>query len=173
MKALLVIDMLNDFVSGKNILINSRDRKALINNIKTAMEKARKNKNPVIYVNCSHTLDHPCVKLTGRHAMKGAKAAEVIEELKPAQNDYVVEKVAFDGFYKTRLERLLKKLRVKDVYLTGVQTDCCIRETAVSAGNRGFRVFIVKNCCATNKEWKKRSALDFLSKNVGKIIHKF
>jgi nicotinamidase-related amidase len=61
MKALLVIDMLNEFIYGEDLLINIRDRKRLIKNIKAAIEKARKNKIPLIYVSCSHTPEHPCV----------------------------------------------------------------------------------------------------------------
>ena len=174
MKALLVIDMLNDFIYGReNLLINVRDRKSFIRNLESAVAMARKKKIPVIFSNCSHTMRHPCVKLTGRHAMMGTKAAQVIPELKPKRGDYVVGKISFDGFYKTRLESLLKRLKLDELYITGVQTDCCIRETAISAGYRGFKVLVVKNCCATNAKWKSEGAFHFLKNNVGKIVDRF
>jgi nicotinamidase-related amidase len=110
------------------------------------------------------------VKIVGEHAMKGTKGAQIIPELKPAQKDKVVAKISYDGFYKTRLEKILKQLKVNTVFLTGIQTDCCVRETAVSAAYRGFNVYIIEDCCQSKRPGGHKTAIHFMKTCVGKVI---
>lgn len=174
MKALLVIDMLKEFIYGnKNQrVIRKKQTKKLIQKLRKVIDLAYKKNIPVIYINCSHKKTDPCVRISGKHAMKGTKGAQVIDELKPTKKDLIVKKIAFDGFYKTRLEKLLRKLKIKEIYLTGVQTDCCVRETGASGAYRGFKVFIIEDCCATNiKVNHDTSIMFFVKTNAGKIVN--
>jgi nicotinamidase-related amidase len=172
-KALFVIDMLNEFIYGNKdqLLVTKEERRKIILNIRKVITIAHKKNIPVIYVNCAHKKSDPCIKMVGQHAMKGTKGAETIDELKPTKKDYIVEKISYDGFYKTNLERLLKKLKIKEIYLTGVQTDCCVRETATSGAYRGFKVFIIADCCGSNRKWGHKAAILFMKNCVGGIIN--
>lgn len=173
MKALLVIDMLNEFIYGSEdqLLVTKEQRERIIPNIRKVIDIAHKKNIPVIYVNCAHKKTDPCVRIVGQHAMKGTKGAQVIDELKPTKKDYVVEKISYDGFFKTKLERLLKKLKVKEIYLTGTQTDCCIRETGISGAYRGFKVFILEDCCESNRELGHEAAIRFMKTCVGEVVN--
>ncbi|MGB9740949.1 MAG: cysteine hydrolase family protein, partial [Candidatus Bathyarchaeales archaeon] len=120
--AVIVIDMLNDFVTGD--LKCERARK-IIPNIKKLIEAARRHNVPVIYSNDAHyPQDAEVVNKWGKHAIKGTKGAEVIPELKPTEKDYVTEKRTYSGFYETGLDPLLRSLYngegVKTVILTGL-----------------------------------------------------
>ena len=146
-KAVIVIDMLNDFVTGK---LEAKRAKHIIPNLKRLVEAARKNKVPVIYSNDAHyPQDVEVTRKWGKHAIKGTEGAEVIPELKPAKKDYVVEKRTYSGFYETGLDPLLRSLYkgegAKTVVLGGLHTNMCVRHTAADAFFRGYRIVIAKD----------------------------
>jgi nicotinamidase-related amidase len=82
-KAIIIIDVLNDFVTGK---LEAKRAKHIIPNLKRLVEAARKSNAPVIYSNDTHyPQDVEVTRKWGKHAIKGTKGAEVIPELKPAK----------------------------------------------------------------------------------------
>lgn len=146
-KAVIVIDMLNDFVTGS---LECKRAKPIIPKLKKLIEVARKNNVPVIYSNDAHyPQDAEVVRKWGKHAIKGTKGAEVIPELKPAKKDYIVEKRTYSGFYETGLEPLLRSLYngegVKTVILGGLHTNMCVRHTAADAFFRGYNMIVAKD----------------------------
>ncbi len=146
-KAVIVIDMLNDFVTGS---LECKRAKPIIPKLKKLIEVARKNNVPVIYSNDAHyPQDAEVVRKWGKHAIKGTEGAEVIPELKPAKKDYIVEKRTYSGFYETGLEPLLRSLYkgegVKTVILGGLHTNMCVRHTAADAFFRGYNIIIAKD----------------------------
>lgn len=146
-KAVIVIDMLNDFVTGKLQI----DRgKHVISPIKRLIEAARKNNVPVVYSNDAHyPQDLEVTRKWGEHAIKGTKGAEVIPELKPAEKDYIVDKRTYSGFYETGLDPLLRSMYkgkgVQTVILCGLHTHMCVRHTAADAFFRGYHIIVAKD----------------------------
>jgi nicotinamidase-related amidase len=145
--AVIVIDMLNDFVTGK---LEAKRAKHIIPNLKKLIEAAREKKVPVIYSNDAHyPQDVEVTRKWGKHAIKGTKGAEVIPQLAPAAKDYVVEKRTYSGFYETGLDPLLRSLYrgegVKTVILGGLHTNMCVRHTAADAFFRGYKIIIAKD----------------------------
>lgn len=146
-KAVIIIDMLNDFVTGD---LRCERANHIIPNLKKLVEVARKNKIPVIYSNDAHyPQDFEVVEKWGKHAIKGTKGAEIIPELKPTEKDYIVEKRTYSGFYETGLDSLLRSLYhgegVKIVVLGGLHTNLCVRHTAADAFFRGYKIIIAKD----------------------------
>lgn len=172
MKTLLVVDMVNEYVYGERPLIHIEKRKELISKIKNVINLAHQKEIPVIYVNSAFRKNDPIMKVIGHRpqAMKGTKEAEVIPELKSQPQDIVLEKRGYDGFWKSGLKKKLKELKIHDIYLAGEQTDCCVRETGVTAAQLGYNVFIIEDCCDTNRELGQESAIRFMKTCVGKII---
>lgn len=164
-RALLVMDLVQVYIYGDKPLIPLETRNELINNIKKAIDLARRKKIPIIYVNSSFRRSDPIYKkyISYREqAMKGEINSQIIKEIKPKPTDFVLKKRGFDGFWKSGLKKLLEKLKINEIYLTGIQTDCCIRETAVTAAHLGYDVYIISDCCQTNREFGQVAALRFL-----------
>ena len=88
--AVLVVDMLNDFVTGA---LKCDRGLAIVPKTKELLEGAREKGVPVIFCNDAHLkdIDHE-LKLWGNHAIIGTKGAEVIPELGLCEKDYVVPK---------------------------------------------------------------------------------
>jgi nicotinamidase-related amidase len=146
-KAVIIIDMLNDFVTGD---LKCERAGRIIPNLKKLVEATRKRNIPVIYSNDAHfPEDAEVVQKWGKHAIKGTKGAEVIPELKPAAKDYIVEKRTYSSFYETGLDPLLRSLYnsegVKTVILGGLHTNICVRHTAADAFFRGYKIIIAKD----------------------------
>ena len=147
-KAVIIIDMLNDFVTGSI----KTDRAAhIVPNLKKLVEAAHKRSVPVIYSNDAHLPDDPeVVQRWGKHAIKGTKGAQVIPQLKPTAKDYILEKRTYSSFFETGLDSLLRSLYkgegVKTVILGGLHTNICIRHTSADAFFRGYRIIVAKDC---------------------------
>jgi nicotinamidase-related amidase len=146
-KALLIVDMLNDFVLKGAPLEVPRARE-IVPHIKEEIDKARKEKIPIIYLCDAHSKDDPEFKVWPSHAVKGTKGQEIIVELKPEKRDFVIFKTTYSGFYKTKLEKLLRKLKVEKLIVTGILTNICVLYTAVDALMRGFDVEIPEKAVA-------------------------
>lgn len=166
--AIIVVDMLNDFVTGP---IAHERVLHIIEPIKNLCAKARELGIPVIYANDSHTpeIDKE-FKVWGPHAVEGTKGAEVIDELKPQPGDYIIPKKCYSAFYCTTLELLLRELGVDTVVITGWQADCCCRHTSADAFFRGFNIVVPKETTDTNTEEGYVGGLEYIKNIYGGVI---
>jgi Amidases related to nicotinamidase len=158
-EAVIVVDMLNDFVYGKLACDRALD---IIPNIRSLLEAARRNGRPVIFANDAHLPTDPEMRLWGEHAMKGTKEAEVIPELQPEPQDYILEKRNYSSFFETGLELLLHTLDVDTVVITGLHTHMCCRHTAADAFMRGFHVIGAQDCLNAFTDEDHKAGLDYL-----------
>ena len=118
--AILVVDMLNDFVTGA---LGCDRARAIVKPTQELLDEARKCHVPVIFCNDSHLKDVDNeLKLWGDHAIRGTKGAEVIPELPIKEQDYVILKRRYSSFFQTDLDLLLKELGVTSVIITGLHT---------------------------------------------------
>lgn len=145
--ALIVIDMLNDFISpGAPLEVPSG--REIVPAVKKLLEGARRDGAPVVYVCDAHDPDDPEFKVWPPHAVAGTPGAEVVEELAPKPGERVVTKTTYSGFHETELEEVLRELKVGHLVLTGVVTNICILYTAADALMRGYKVTVPPECVA-------------------------
>jgi nicotinamidase-related amidase len=145
-EALLIIDMLNDFVLA-GAPLEVPDTRTIIPTIKDEVAKARTAGNPVIYLCDAHEPDDKEFTKFGwpAHAVKGTRGAEVVDELKPGTEDIVIQKTTYSGFYGTHLDETLKRLGVDSLRLTGDVTHICVMFTASDAVLRDYDVTVVED----------------------------
>lgn len=153
-QAILVVDMLNDFVTGA---LKCDRGLAIVPKTAQLLDGARKVGVPVVFCNDAHLkgIDHE-LKLWGDHAIVGTKGAEVIPELKLCQTDYVVPKRRYSGFFHTDLDLLLKELGVDTVIMTGLHTHMCVRHTSADAYCLGYNIVVAKDAtdCFTKEDYE-------------------
>ena len=148
-EALLVIDMLNDFVlEGAPLEVPAT--REIVPHIRIEIEKARRRGIPVIYICDSHEERDPEFERMGwpPHAIAGSRGAQVIEELKPLPGDKVVTKKNYSGFFGTSLEEVLKEAGISELLVTGCVTTICVLYTVADAVQRGYKVRLLKKCVA-------------------------
>jgi nicotinamidase-related amidase len=166
--ALIVIDMLNDFVFGG---MSNPSVREIVPNIKRLLTQARRSKIPVIYVCDSHYqgVDWE-LRLWGPHALAGTKGAEVVEELKPDPRDYIIRKRRYSGFFQTDLGILLRELNVDTLVLTGTDTSICVSHTAADAFYRGYALIVPRDAVATFDPKDNDWALAYIRRVYGAEI---
>ena len=91
--AIILLDMLNDFVTGA---LKVQRANSVIAPLQRLVVAARKNNVPVIYSNDAHyPQDVEITRKWGNHAIKGTEGAKVIPELQPDETkDYIVERIS-------------------------------------------------------------------------------
>jgi ureidoacrylate peracid hydrolase len=180
--ALLVIDMKNDVLDEKGKLSKlgvwkfAKESK-MIEKTKKVINFARKIHIPVIYVMMVIRQDHAeilegsdfgrRIKADNFPFEKGTWGAEMVEELKPTPEDYIVEKKRFSAFYNTELETLLRSMDKRTLLICGVVTNMCIEATVWSAVDRDFNVIILSDCTASHskeaQEFPMREVFPFIA----------
>ena len=163
--AVLVMDMLNDFVLKGAPLEVPRARQ-IVGNVRKRLARAARDRVPIIYVCDRHRKDDPEFGVWPKHAVNGSHGSEIIADLKPRSRDYIVDKVTYSAFFRTKLEKLLKKHGTKRIVLTGVCTEIGVLYTAADAFMRGFQVEVPEECVAGLSEGDHRFAL----RQIGKYL---
>ena len=145
-EALLVLDMLNDFVR-EGAPLEVPDNRKIIPAVRREIGRARRRGNPVIYVCDNHRVDDKEFTKYNwpPHAVRGTEGQKVIDELKPQNRDIIIKKTYYSAFYKTRLQAILKELGVGALRLTGCLTHVCVLFTAYEAALRDYGVIVVKD----------------------------
>ena len=163
--AILVVDMLNDFVTGA--LACDRG-KAIVPAMAQLLDAARERGVPVIFCNDAHIagVDRE-LALWGDHARAGTKGAEVIPELNVSSKDFIVPKRRYSGFFQTDLDILLRELGVQSVVMTGLHTHMCVRHTSADAYCLGYEVVVAKEATDAFTEEDYTSGLAYLKTCYG------
>ena len=159
--ALLIADLVNDFVTGK---LGTPRAARIIPNIRRLVEGARKAGVPVIYVGDAHLARDPELKIWGSHSMKGTKGAQVIPELTPEKGDIVLEKRTYSAFYETSLDPILRAHDVRDLAITALLTNICGIHTAGDAFFRGYRPIVVEDGMEALDDESHKFGLDYMKR---------
>ncbi|HMK57105.1 MAG TPA: isochorismatase family cysteine hydrolase [Dissulfurispiraceae bacterium] len=170
-EALLIIDMLNDFVLA-GAPLEVPDTREIIPAIKREIAAARNAGKPVVYVCDSHDPDDREFAGFGwpAHAVEGTSGARIVSDLAPGENDIIVKKKTYLSFYNTSLEAVLKKLGIDSLILTGCVTHICILFAAVEAVPRGFAVTVPADAVAGLAKEDHDAALRIMKNVLGAII---
>src|SRR5919198_4045705 len=104
--ALLVVDVQNGAVEG------THERDAVVANIGSLVEKARRESVPVVWVQHSD-----------EQLERGSDEWQIVPELSPGDAEPLVEKSYNDSFEDTTLETVLSDLGVGRLIVVGAQTD--------------------------------------------------
>lgn len=166
--ALIIVDMLNDFVTGA---LGCERGRAIIPDLAKLANAARRHNVPIIYSNDSHLkgIDHE-LKLWGDHAIRGTAGADVIPELTPTDTDYIIPKRRYSGFFETDMQILLKELQVDTVIITGLHTHMCCRHTTADAYFLGYDIVVPKETTNSFTEEDYTYGLKYLKEVYGANI---
>ncbi|MGH7480709.1 MAG: cysteine hydrolase family protein [Longimicrobiales bacterium] len=167
MKALIIVDMLKDFVDGK---LANRKAQAMIGPLQRLLAHARENGWVVVFSNDAHQPGDPELKVWGEHAMAGDPGAEVIDELAPQESDLISPKRGYGAFDGTGLDELLRERGVDEVVITGQHTHICVRHSSYGALIRGYEITIPKDAVCAFEGVSEEDALEYLKATYGATV---
>ncbi len=153
-KALVVVDLQNDFCPGGALEVKEGDKiVALINELVSAFEK---DDLPVAFTRDWHPTDHCSFRARGGmwppHCVQGTPGAEFHPSLRVPSKAIVISKGtsrdrdAYSGFQETDLAERLRRVGVRELFVGGLATDYCVKNTVLDALELGFKVYIITDC---------------------------
>jgi nicotinamidase-related amidase len=130
--ALLVVDV------QKGVVEEAHERDAVVANVGSLVEKARREQVPVVWIQHSD-----------EHLVRGSDSWRIVPELAPGNAEPLVEKSYGDAFEDTSLETVLSGLAVGRLFVVGAETDACVRSTLHGAFVRGYDTTLVSDAHTT------------------------
>jgi nicotinamidase-related amidase len=131
--ALIVIDVQNDVVR------KAHDRDKVVATIATLVDKARAADVDVVWVQHSDDENMPL----------HSDGWQIVPELTPDEGEPVIHKRYGDAFEATDLDSVLATRGVGHLYVSGAQTDACVRSTLHGAIARGYDTTLVSDAHTT------------------------
>lgn len=166
--AILVNDMLNDFIKGT---LRSDRASKIVSPIKDLISVARTKGIPIFYCNDEHLESDPELKIWGPHSMKGTEGSQVIQELKPDRQDHIVPKRFYGAFDSTNLDTLLnetyKGKGASTLIITGIHTHICIKHTSYGAFTKGYNIIIPEDAVNAFTKEDHESGLSYIKNHYG------
>lgn len=173
MKALLVVDIQNDFLPGGALGVQEGDQ--VIPVINSLMNQnfdlivASKDWHPLKHGSFAQTHQKQVgehIQLNGLdqilwpvHCVQNTKGAEISSEINRFKFDHIFHKgtdLEFDSYSAffdnghlkaTGLGGYLKEKGVTELYITGLTTDFCVKFSVLDALKLGFRTYVIADAC--------------------------
>jgi nicotinamidase-related amidase len=82
----------------------------------------------------------------GRILVRGEYGHDIIDELKPAAGEPVIDKPGKGAFYATDLEAILTSRGIRQLVVCGVTTEVCVNTTVREANDRGYDCLVLEDC---------------------------
>jgi len=155
--ALLIIDVQNDFCApdGSCARLGSdvSDIGRVIPHIKRAKAWADQSSVPVIFVQSIHSNETDSAAWMGRDGSSqavcrpntwGAEFYEVFPEAK----DIIVNKHRYSAFINTRLDSVLRTLKVETLLFAGVASNVCVESSLRDGYMLDYKVVFLEDCCS-------------------------
>ncbi|MDD6365209.1 MAG: isochorismatase family protein [Bacteroidales bacterium] len=180
--AIIVVDMLYDFIDGSLACLNAEQ--AVANTAafvgRTGCEGDKDleilDTCPVLFIRDHHPADHCSFSKNGGiwpvHCVQGTRGGEIHEALRC----FVDEDLTFDKGCDRNMEQysgidgrnaagqslgeILEMMDTKNVYVCGIATEYCVRNTCEDLLKAGFTVHVLTDCLAYVDEQGHRKALE-------------
>jgi nicotinamidase/pyrazinamidase len=171
--ALIIEDMQNDFMPNGTLPVPDADR--IVPVLNKYAEMFASKKLPIVATRDWHPPDHISFKQRGGewpvHCVKDTLGAEFLKDLKIPGDATVISKAterdveAYSSFKGTDLAKKLDQSGVKRIFIGGVATEYCVKETALDAIRLGFDVVILKDA-VKGIQYSDKAIEEMLSKGV-------
>ena len=156
--ALIVVDMQNDFVKEGGALVVP-DAEATIPAIQSLLNLARESGMKVVFTQDTHDEGDPEWEIWGEHVRQGTWGWEIVDELKPREDEVIIRKVRYDAFYGTHLDHFLRIWDVDTLIICGTVANICVHYTAASAALRWYDVIIPRDATSALDPFDLESSL--------------
>ncbi len=198
MRALLVVDIQNDFLPGGSLPVPEGDEViSITNRVMTKIDLIVASKDWHPNNHGSFAQSHPnkkvgdMIKLDGLdqilwpvHCVQKTPGADFSPALNQDAIDYIVHKGqdknvdSYSAFFdnnqrnSTGLDAYLKSRGVKTLYIVGLATDYCVKYSVLDALSLGFQVLVVTDACrgVNVKKGDDKAALEEMKAAGAKLI---
>ncbi len=189
--ALIIVDMQNDFLHKDGFVRRHAEEigmpesafdllRSPVSSIKRLSDIFHEKQKEVIYIYTAWEADYCDVAIplkslqqTARQEgclVRGRWGAQIIDELMPNERSRLVMKKAYGGFFQTILDRTLRNLSIRTLFMTGVATNFCVETTAREAVGYGYDVVMVSDATATYDTAGHAATLNVINLGFGTVM---
>lgn len=152
-RALIIVDVQRDFCPGGALPVKNGD--SIIGRINKMTSLFEEEGSPVFFTRDWHPRDHCSFVPRGPwppHCVKGTPGAQFHPTLYIPHEATIISKAtrrsieAYSAFEGTGLSNRLQELGIEDLYVAGLATDYCVKNTVLDGLSQGFKVEIVSDC---------------------------
>lgn len=163
-KALLVIDMQNDYLWENRKEKFSYDTIVLVNKVNETIKKY-KDECDVIYI--SHLIQNIITnRILFGYSIAGTKGADLYKDL-DIVSDLKFNKYFSNAYHSKQFDDYMKKTNHDEIILCGLDLCGCIYHTSIGALKRNKKVYIVEDSIGCKFPKQKREKIKKKLKNMG------
>lgn len=184
--ALVVIDMQNAFCANDGSLagagIDISELSGVITPCRELLESARQAGVPVIFTRYIYRADYADGGVVIKYLLPqladvkslaaGTPDIEIVDQLAPAEGEFIIDKNRPSAFYATNIEPILNGLDVDTLVVCGVTTNVCVESTVRDASERDYKVFVVKDATGEIEKLRYDGAIAGMAWMFAKIVDK-
>ena len=182
--ALLVVDMQNGFCREKGSAdlagFDIAQCQAAIAPCVDLITAARAHSVPVIFTRLMWRDDYRDAGVIMHEVLPGAAEAkmcaagtwdaELIDEMAPRPEDFIVDKNRYSAFYGTPLNSILTTQDIRQLVVCGVTTNICVESTVRDAAQRDFRTYIMRDATGEIAPERHEWALTTMGTRFGWVV---
>ena len=176
--AVFSVHMENDVVleNGKlgDFLVSKLKKRNVIQNSTKLLQAVRSTSQqiPIFHMRVCYPPDLIDVKVNSqllslvkqrKGLVEGTWGTEFVEGLEPLDHEHIINHQRVVPFHGTDLENTLVKLEIESLIIFGVATNVAVEGTARLAGDKGYTVYIVEDCCSAATVEAHKEAINTLS----------
>lgn len=140
-RALIVIDIQNDYFPGGRWTLSQMDRAA--DNAATLIAAMREGGETVVHIRHEFpTADAPFFA-------PGSTGAEIHVKVSPKEGEPVVLKHHINSYRDTHLKRLLDERSINEVVICGAMSHMCVDAATRASNDFGYQCTVVHDACAS------------------------
>ncbi len=162
-KALIVIDLEKGFITEHTRKIPLK--------IRNFIEKKGNTYDLILFTQYKNNPKSNFVKHLRYRGFMNKNKYAIVEEL----SDFVTKgnlftKDTYGSFVNRKLPDILKKNKISEVHIAGIDTEHCVLTFARDAFDRGYRVVVLKNLCGSHSNpVLHKAALKIIKGNIGEV----
>jgi len=95
---------------------------------------------------------------------------DVVEPLAPQSDEMIIRKTTNGAFNGSDIDRILQRMGISGLVITGVVTSACVETTARDAADRGYDCIIVSEACADYEQEMHDATLKAFRLYFGRVL---
>ncbi|MFA6136058.1 MAG: hydrolase [Candidatus Paceibacterota bacterium] len=171
--ALVIIDLQKGIINRQTY---PRKSSVVVSNATKLADVFRENSMPVFLIRVTASPDmkdglKPITDSpTGTENKKDPDWADIVSELVPKEDDFVITKRQWGAFYNTELDLQLRRRKIETIVLCGISTNIGVESTARFAYEYGYQQIFVEDAMASGKSKEEHEAtIKYIFPRIGRV----
>jgi nicotinamidase-related amidase len=169
---LLVIDMLNDFLSNWE----PERKQRLVQGVNERVSIMRSYSLPIVWVRQEFESDlrdaFPEMRAKGIHiTIKGTEGCQILPELSLDPTDTMIVKKRCSTFFGTQLDENLAEIGPDAIMVAGINTHACVRTTAIDAYQRDWKVILASDCIGSYDHEHHEISIKYMENKIAFLMN--